>query len=118
LRKLFGLLPLLAVGCITIEDKGLTPDTILELEQDRWGQRQGVVEWPDEARHMGVPLDAKPIGVRNVDCDWRGALKYFDCEYDVEWISQAERSSGFYGRRFQSIGKDENGDWVELIVVT
>ena len=117
MRKLRGLLVLLAAGCVTMEDKGLTPDIILGLEEGHWGQKRGVVEWPDWARNMKVPVDAKPTAIRNIDCDWQSGLKYFDCEYDVDWTSSGEGSSGTYRRRFQSIGKDENGDWVELIIL-
>jgi hypothetical protein len=82
---------------------------------ERWGQNQGVIEWPGWA---SAPFDARPTQVRNVDCDWHSDLRFFDCEYDVDWKSEGLGQSGTYRRKFMQIGKDENGNWVELIIVT
>ena len=118
MRTLACLAVLVTAGCVTIEDKGLNEDRILTLELERWGQKRGVVEWPAWARQMKVPLDARPVSVRNVDCDWQHSLEYFDCEYDVEWTSESEGKSGIFRRKSASFGADENGDWVEVIIVT
>jgi hypothetical protein len=98
-----------------MEEAGLTPEILLRLEAEDWGVKTGVVEWSDWAKFMGVPVDARPLGLRNIDCKWQSGLEIFDCKYDVDWQTTGGLK-GTYRRSLQSVGK-ENGIWSNDYIV-
>ena len=106
-------------GCATPfnwQRAGLTPEILLALEAEDWGAPLGQASWAERASGMGVPLDARPIGLRKVRCNGTGV--FFHCSYTVDY-GRNSVVEGSHRQRYVNVGKDENGkwsnDWIVLV---
>ena len=106
-------------GCATIkemEKKGFSTEFLLEAEKANWGQRQGVWDWPTRANQMGIPVEARPIAIREIRCRRDAGL--YDCDYLIDY-GRDGKTEGSYQMRHELIGTDNNGKWsIGWIVVT
>ena len=106
-------------GCSTLKEmqhKGFATELLLAEEKASWGQSLGVWDWPTRAKDMNVPLNARPIGIRELHC--RRESELYDCDYLVDY-GREQRIEGTYKHRNELIGKDTTGKWsLGWIVVT
>ncbi|MDB5708782.1 MAG: hypothetical protein JWL96_852 [Sphingomonas bacterium] len=116
-------LALLLSGCVNMQDwpkKGLTPEILLQLEQAHWGVELGQSSWKQMADFMGVPINAKAIGLRDIKCRRMDPAsdELYDCKYLVDYGSNG-KIEGVYERDYVTVGKDDHGIWTDgWIVVT
>jgi hypothetical protein len=106
-------------GCATPynnwQKAGLTPEILLDLEKEDWGGPLGQTEWPKVAAEMGVPVDARPIAVRDVKCRSEGT-GFFGCHYVVDW-GRNSSIEGSFRRDYETLAKDQQGHWANHWIV-
>ena len=111
----------LLAGCSTtkeLEQKGFSEELLLQLEKADWGEPMGVWDWPTRAKNMGVPVNARPLRIRNIHCEHSVLAGLYDCDYLIDY-GQNGKVEGTYRKRYGTIGKDKDGKWsINWVIVT
>ena len=98
-----------------MQHRGFSNDLLLKLEQQDWGQPQGQSSWETRAKYMCVPIDARPLAIRNIRCK-HGPIDLYDCDY---WIDYGRNGDveGAFKKRGELVGKDKTQWSIGWIVV-
>ena len=103
-------LPGCAARPVDLDPTGLTPEVILSIETESWVH-------PAKRKRLGS--EVRPLAIRDLRCirPRRKVPDYYSCNYRLDY-GIAGIVSGTLRRKGQTIGKDFDGSWGVMLIVT